>query len=69
MKRQKKTSIQINKSCSLEFSIKKNLKKFMFEFSIVKKYEIINFDPTLRLKIDDFKIKNFENKLNIFLFN
>ena len=38
----------------------------MFEFSIVKKYEINNFDPTLRLKIDDFKIKNFENKLNFF---
>jgi len=38
----------------------------MFDFSILKKHEIINFDPTLKLKIDDLKVINFNDRLNIF---
>ena len=38
----------------------------MFDFSILKKHDIINFDPTLKLKIDDLKVKNFKDRLNIF---
>ena len=38
----------------------------MFDFSILKKHDIINFDPTLKLKIYDLKVKNFKDRLNIF---
>lgn len=40
----------------------------MLDFSRLKKHEIINFDSTLNLKLDDFKIKNFKRELNFFCF-